>query len=268
MPAPSSGLFRSSELTFCRIAPNPGVMRLEGTNSYLLGSPEAKGRVLVDPGPRTESHLNDLRSAGNIELVLITHRHPDHSESSRWFYETHGIPVRAFEASQCYGGPPLADGEVLHYAGVSIRVLATPGHTSDSVSFYLPQDGPGGSVITGDAILGRGTTVLCHPDGRLEDYLQSLRKLSALGSATVLPGHGSQLPDLRAVCEEYTQHRLRRLQEIEASLESLGDSASIDSITDSVYRGIDSGLRPAAEMSVAAQVEYLLRRKVTGRALK
>ncbi len=69
-----------------------------------------------------------------------------------------------------------------------MRVIATPGHTSDSLCFHLPGDGTHGSVLTGDTILGSGTTVLDYPDGTLGDYLASLDRLEQLGPATVLPG--------------------------------------------------------------------------------
>ena len=73
------------------------------------------------------------------------------------------------------------------------KVLATPGHSSDSLSFLLPGEAGAGAVLTGDTVLGRGTTVVAHPDGVLGDYLASLRRLRELGDWTVLPGHGPAL---------------------------------------------------------------------------
>ena len=61
--------------------------------------------------------------------------------------------------------------------GLELRVVSTPGHTADSLSFHLPADR---AVLTGDTVLGRGTTMVAHPDGRLGDYLDSLRRLQAL----------------------------------------------------------------------------------------
>ena len=142
-------------------------MSLDGTNSYLIGVPESARTVVVDPGPLDEGHLADLAGAGKVELILITHRHRDHTEAAAEFHRLTGAPVRALDPAHCHGGTPLVGGETIHAAGVEVRVLATPGHTSDSVSFHLPQDGPAGSVLTGDTILGRGTTVLDFPDGTL-----------------------------------------------------------------------------------------------------
>ncbi|MHA7294280.1 MBL fold metallo-hydrolase [Arthrobacter sp. HLT1-21] len=262
MPSPpASGLIVSSLLTRYRLAPNPGPMSLEGTNSYVLAAPvEGKGRrpvVVVDPGPLDEEHLSGLASAGRVDLVLITHRHRDHTEASERFHQLTGAPVRAMDPAHCHGGDPLTDGEEITAAGVSIRVLATPGHTSDSVCFHLPDDGDTGSVLTGDTILGRGTTIIDYPDGRLGPYLDSLEKLSALGPASVLPAHGPMLPDLAAISLVYRQHRHERLGQIRAALAQLGADAAVQDVADLVYADVDSSVRRAAEASVAAQLDYL-----------
>ena len=138
-----------------------------------------------------------------------------------------GAPVRAADPAHCHGAPPLQDGETIRAAGTDIRVLATPGHTSDSLCFHLPQDGPHGSVLTGDTILGSGTTVLDYPDGTLRDYLDSLDRLERLGPATVLPAHGPVLPALDAVARAYRDHRQGRLEQVRAALAALGADAGV-----------------------------------------
>ncbi|MFJ6456968.1 MBL fold metallo-hydrolase [Paenarthrobacter sp. NPDC091669] len=252
-----SSLQRSSELTRFRLAPNPGPMSLDGTNSYIIGVPGSGRVAVVDPGPADEGHLAALAAAGAVEVVLITHRHADHTEASARFHQLTGAPVRAASQEHCHGGEPLMDGEVLTVGGVEIRVVATPGHTSDSVCFHLPGDGPHGSVLTGDTILGRGTTVLDYPDGRLGDYLASLDRLEALGPATLLPAHGPMLPALDVKCREYRDHRIQRLAQITAALKHLGQDAAISAVTDAVYPDVDPSVRWAAETSVAAQLDYL-----------
>ncbi|QSZ49226.1 MBL fold metallo-hydrolase [Arthrobacter sp. D5-1] len=253
----SSSLQRSSDLTRFRLAPNPGPMSLDGTNSYIIGAPGSGHVAVVDPGPADERHLAVLAAAGTVDVVLITHRHADHTEASARFHQLTGAPVRAASAEHCHGGEPLTDGEVLTAGGVEIRVVATPGHTSDSVCFHLPGDGPVGSVLTGDTILGRGTTVLDYPDGRLGDYLASLDRLEALGPAILLPAHGPVLPALDEKCREYRDHREQRLDQIRAALKNLGPDASISAVTDAVYPDVDPSVRWAAETSVAAQLDYL-----------
>ncbi|TQJ32894.1 MBL fold metallo-hydrolase [Arthrobacter sp. SLBN-122] len=249
---------RSSALTQFILAPNPGPMSLDGTNSYLLGAPDHSSLVIVDPGPLDETHLNALASAGVVELILVTHRHADHTAGAGRLHALTGAPVRAADPDHCHGGgEPLVRGEVIHAAGVEIAVLATPGHTSDSVCFHLPADGHNGSVLTGDTVLGRGTTVLDYPDGTLGDYLASLDRLEALGPATVLPAHGPVLPSLAAIVRDYRTHRQERLAQIRAALDRLGQNAAVGEVADAVYSDVGPSVRRAAELSVAAQLDYL-----------
>ena len=234
-------------------------MSLDGTNSYVISASHTNASVVVvvDPGPADEGHLRRLADAGQVELILVTHRHADHTAGSLRLQELTGAPVRAADARHCHGGAPLRDGETIRAAGVSIQVLATPGHTSDSVCFHLPDDGARGSVLTGDTILGRGTTVLDYPDGALGDYLESLDRLEALGGAAVLPAHGPVLPSLETITRAYRAHRLERLEQIREALEGLGRDAAVAAVTDAVYADVDPSVRRAAEMSVAAQLDYL-----------
>jgi glyoxylase-like metal-dependent hydrolase (beta-lactamase superfamily II) len=256
-PDPSRGVVRSSALTCFRLAPNPGPMSLRGTNSYVVSAPGAAGTVIVDPGPLDEQHLQALAGAGHVELILLTHRHADHTAAAERFAGLTGAPVRAADPALCSGGSPLRDGEVIHAAGVEIRVVATPGHTSDSVCFHLPGDGVQGSVLTGDTILGLGTTVLDYPDGTLGDYLRSLDRLEELGPATVLPAHGAVLTALDTIVREYRDHRQDRLAQIRSALADLGGDAGVAEVADAVYADVDPAVRPAAERSVAAQLHYL-----------
>lgn len=247
----------TSDLTRRLVAPNPGPMTLDGTNSYVVQAPGSTTVVVVDPGPDDDGHLRALAAAGDVELVLVTHHHPDHTAGVPRFAELTEAPVRAVDPAFCVDAAPLADGEVIRAAGVDIRVLATPGHTADSVCFVLAADGPNGSVLTGDTILGRGTTIIDHPGGTLSDYLRSLEALGELGAATVLPAHGPVLPDLAAVARAYILHRAERLDQVRAALADLGADAPAELVTDRVYADADASVRSAAESSVRAQLAYL-----------
>jgi glyoxylase-like metal-dependent hydrolase (beta-lactamase superfamily II) len=254
----NAAIRRSSALTEYLLAPNPGPMSLDGTNSYVLSATGGAGVAIVDPGPLDDGHLRRLAAAGPVELILITHRHADHTAGSLMLSELTGAAVRAADPGHCHGGgKPLEDGEVIQAAGVEVRVLATPGHTSDSVCFHLPGDGEHGSVLTGDTILGRGTTMLDYPDGKLGDYLASLDRLERLGAAAVLPAHGPVLASVEVIAKAYRDHRQERLAQIRDALRRLGEGAGVGEITDAVYADVGPSVRRAAETSVAAQLDYL-----------
>jgi glyoxylase-like metal-dependent hydrolase (beta-lactamase superfamily II) len=232
---------------------NPGIMTLDGTNTWVLRGPGSDELVVVDPGPDDDEHLQRIADLGDISLVLISHRHGDHTDGIDKLVEHTGAVVRSVASGFLRGlGGPLTDGEVIDAAGVRITVLATPGHTADSVSFLLDD-----AVLTGDTVLGRGTTVIDGEDGSLRDYLESLRRLQGLGPHTVLPGHGPDLADLEAVTARYLAHREERLDQVRGALRVLGEDASARQIVEHVYTDVDEKLWDAAEWSVQAQLDYL-----------
>ncbi|UOQ90066.1 MBL fold metallo-hydrolase [Agromyces endophyticus] len=262
------------------LAPNPGPMTLDGTNSYLLQAPGTRSTIVVDPGPADAGHL-ELLAALPVELVLITHHHADHTEAIDAFARMTGAPVRAIDPAFCRDADPLIDGERITAAGIELEVVATPGHTADSACFALVGEAPAApgtgvvpaappsplAVLTGDTVLGRGTTIIADPDGALGAYLDSLERLRSLGTpgpVAVLPGHGPALPDLAAICGAYLAHRAERLDQVRAALARLGvdaAAASVGAVTDVVYADTDAAVRGAAEASMRAQLKYLRDRR-------
>jgi glyoxylase-like metal-dependent hydrolase (beta-lactamase superfamily II) len=189
---------------------------------------------------------------------LLTHGHEDHSAGARRLHELTAAPVRALDPAHRYGGAGLVEGDVVAAAGIELRVWATPGHTADSLSFLLdPGDGTPSAVLTGDTILGRGTTVVAYPDGDLADYLISLRRLAELGPIGVLPGHGPELASAGDAARAYLAHRAERLEQVRAARDQLGPDAGARAIVEAVYADVDPVLWPAAELSVRAQLAYL-----------
>ncbi|CAM5477020.1 MBL fold metallo-hydrolase [Streptomyces tanashiensis] len=243
------------------LAPNPSAMTLDGTNTWLLSEPGSGLAVVVDPGPLDDGHLRHVidtaeKLGKRIALTLLTHGHPDHAEGAGRFAELTGTAVRALDPALRLGDEGLGAGDVVTVGGLELRVVPTPGHTSDSLSFHLPADR---AVLTGDTILGRGTTMVAHPDGRLGDYLDSLRRLRSLtvddGVHTVLPGHGPVLEDAQGAVEFYLAHRASRLAQVETAVEAGYRTAA--EVVAHVYADVDRSLWPAAELSVRAQLEYL-----------
>lgn len=238
---------------------NPGPMTLDGTNTWVVSVPDSGERIVVDPGEDDGVHLERLADGPPVAAVVLTHRHPDHAGGIGRFVELTGAPVYAADPALTAGTDPLADGDVIAGAGVELTVLATPGHTSDSVSLLL--DGPGAgspALLAGDTVLGRGTAVIAHPDGALGPYLTSLRRIADLPAGTpVLPGHGPELPDARDAATAYLEHRRQRLEQVRDALGRLGPDATPRQVVEVVYADVDTSLWDAAELSVRAQLDHL-----------
>ncbi len=246
-------LRRVTDTASVLLCDNPGPLTLDGTNTWVLQGPSSDELVVVDPGPDDVAHVDRIAALGRIALILISHKHGDHTDAIDKLVDRTGAVVRAVGSGFLRGlGGPLSDGEVIDAAGLRIKVLATPGHTADSLSFVLD-----GAVLTADTVLGRGTTVIDNEDGSLRDYLESLRRLHGLGPLAVLPGHGPDLADLEAVTQAYLAHREERLDQVRAALRVLGEDASARAIVEHVYTDVDEKLWPHAEWSVQAQLNYL-----------
>jgi len=256
----------------CVLAPNADVMTLDGTNTWVLREPGARRSVVVDPGPSILTHLDAVAErAGEVAVVLLTHHHLDHSEAAREFAERMGCGVRALDPAYRLGSEGLGEGDVVAVDGLEVHVVATPGHTADSLSFLLPAEA---AVLTGDTVLGRGTTVVAHPDGQLGAYLESLDRLHALAEerevTSIWPGHGPVIDDALAALDYYRAHRAERLAQVEAAVATLRDrphpeGVAVDDlprqVVEIVYADVDPVLWGAAELSVRAQLAYLADRR-------
>lgn len=258
----------------CVLAPNPNIMTLDGTNTWVLREPGARRCIVVDPGPEIPEHLDAVAErAGEVSVVLLTHGHADHSAAARSFAERMGCGVRALDPAHRLGSEGLADGDVVEADGLEVRVVGTPGHSADSLSFLLPAER---AVLTGDTVLGRGTTVVAHPDGRLGAYLSSLDRLHDLAESNeataVWPGHGPVIDDALTVLDYYLAHRMERLEQVRQALRELSSSAVVApgttpydlpeqglarAVVEKVYADVDPILWGAAELSVRAQLAYL-----------
>jgi len=159
-----------------------------GCRSYLIADPETKQAAIVDPlRERVDDYL-DLIQAKRYQLVytIETHTHADHLSGSPRLKEltgakmlmSAGTPVSCVDRG-------LSDGDVIELGKLRIEVIATPGHTSDSVCLVLPD-----RVLTGDTLLigGCGRTDL--PSGDSISLFHSLQRLLTLNDDTaVFPAH-------------------------------------------------------------------------------
>jgi glyoxylase-like metal-dependent hydrolase (beta-lactamase superfamily II) len=174
-------LRRVTDTASVLLCDNRGMLTLDGTNTWVLQGPGSDEMVIVDPGPDDDEHVGRIAGLGKIALVLISHKHGDHTDAIDKLVDRTGATVRAVGSGFLRGlGGPLSDGEVIDAAGLRITVMATPGHTADSLSFLVDD-----AVLTADTVLGRGTTVIDNEDGSLRQYMESLRRLHGLGRRAV-----------------------------------------------------------------------------------
>jgi glyoxylase-like metal-dependent hydrolase (beta-lactamase superfamily II) len=238
------------------LAPNPGVRELEGTNTWVVGDPPA---VVIDPGPEDAGHLNEIaRSAGLVGAIALTHVHPDHAPGALPLASATGAPV--FAARPAEGMRRIRDGETVSTGSTALSVIATPGHTPDHLAFHAPA---AGSLFTGDAVLGRGTSVIDPPEGDLTAYLRSLRRMRDLSPRTIYPGHGPVVLRAIATLDEYLEHRAMREGQILTAID--GAWRSIDELVEEIYAEYPADVLALAARSVLA---HLLKLEVEGRAEK
>ena len=242
------------------VAPNPGPMTLDGTNTYVIGEPGAGEVIVVDPGPNDPAHRE--RVAGVLDrrdvavtMVLVTHHHADHAEAARPWAARFGCELAAPTREVAGpGGRVVRHGERLKVAGTTVTAVATPGHSADHTS-YRTDHGP---LLTGDHVIGRGTSVVAYPDGDLAAYLTSLERILELDADTFYPGHGPALDgeaDPNEVVRFYLEHRRFRERQILALLEEGPQHTT--RIVRRIYADVDERVLPAAAASTRAALEKL-----------
>lgn len=245
------------ELTYRVLAPNPSPMTLEGTNTYLLGMAEQGERIVVDPGPDLSPHRSAVDRAlahlgADVVAVIVTHHHADHAEASGWA-QAWEAPLLAFDPGLVPGARRLHAGQRLRVAGITLDAVHTPGHASDHVCLRIDETG---AVLSGDHVLGRGTSVVAWPDGELDAYVASLHRLRDLAPVRLDPGHGPSVDRPADTIEEYLAHREERTRQI---LRAMHDGATTPrAIAARVYADVDPVLHPPAERSVRAHLAKLL----------
>jgi glyoxylase-like metal-dependent hydrolase (beta-lactamase superfamily II) len=193
-----------------------------------------------------------------ISIATITHHHADHSGNLKWAKEflKADITIPSNGRALLKGRIPakvetLKDGDVIDLdGGVRVQVLATPGHSVDSLCFYIEEEGV---LFSGDTLLGSSTTTV----GDLGSYRRSLERLLALPNLKVIcPGHGKIVNDPRERLQMYVDHRNMREDQILKVLEGGGAVSSWD-IMLQLYPDIDKRLRRAADNNVRSHLKQL-----------
>lgn len=239
-------------------------MTLTGTNTYLVGDPTDGDLVVVDPGPTLPGHRSAIEAAaadrrGRIAAVVVTHHHHDHAEAVGWAADW-GVDALTFDTGRTPGTRALGHGSHVAAGGVALIAHHQPGHTADHLCLQVPSTG---AVLTGDHVLGEGTTVIAWPDGDLGQYLDSLRALRALDPLVLYPGHGEVIDDPAGRIDALLAHRQERTHQIVAALAD--GPVTVDQIVTVVYPDLPDALRSAAALSVTAHLTDLARDGVARR---
>lgn len=233
------------------LAPNPGLLTLEGTNTWVVGDGPS---LVVDPGPADDAHLAEVvREARGVAAILLTHDHVDHAEAAAALAAMTGAPLVAARAA---GAERLRDGQTFRARGAELVAVATPGHSADHVAFHQPATG---ALYTGDAVLGRGTSVVDPPDGDLAQYLRSLRRMRELAPRTIHPGHGPLVLRATAKLDEYLRHRADREGQVLAALARR--PMTPEDLVPEVYPALDPAAHGVAARTMLA---HLLKLQLDG----
>ncbi len=243
---------------------NPGPFTGPGTNTYLLGT--GKRRILLDPGQGVDGYLDFLEQAmervgcEGLQEIVLTHGHPDHIGGCRQVMDHFGAlsvkkkPWPEVDAAYDFEITPIDDGDRVSTEGVTLRAIHTPGHAPDHLCFAIEEEG---SLISGDNVLGVGTTVIPASTGDLAQYMDSLERLLADEPGRIYPAHGPCIEDGPAKIREYIAHRLARDDQILAAME--GGANEVPAIVEIVYAAYPKALHAAAGQSVTSHLLKLER---------
>jgi glyoxylase-like metal-dependent hydrolase (beta-lactamase superfamily II)/8-oxo-dGTP pyrophosphatase MutT (NUDIX family) len=243
---------RLSPLVHVVLAPNPGVMTGPGTNTYIVGTGPS---VIIDPAVDDAGYVDEVvAKAGEVSVILVTHRHSDHVGGALAIAARTGAPIRAFGPQDAGGAPvvPIADGDAVSAGGTILRTLHCPGHASDHLCWWMEG---AATLFAGDNVLGEGTAVIAPPDGDMRAYLSSLHRLLELHIDRIYPGHFRWLDGGTKVLQGYIDHRRDREKQVLDAL-TLG-SQTVEDVVARVYTDTPPHLHPVAAYSVLAHLEML-----------
>jgi len=240
------------------------------SNTYLVGDREM---ALIDPGSGDEAELQRLfdliemlgTDQRKVQVVLLTHHHPDHVAGVEAVRQRYGVKVGAHPetAKHVRVDFSIDDGQwiplVYSQDDWNLRAIHTPGHTRGHLCFYHPRTR---SLFSGDHVVGGvGTVIIDPPEGDMADYVRSLERLAKLGAETLFPGHGAPQGAVARRLRHLLEHRLEREAKVVAALDR--EPRTLQALIERVYVDTPRELWPYAERSLLA---HLLKLEAEGRA--
>ena len=252
------------------VADNPSKFTAWGTGTYIVGD---EAVVVIDPGPALDTHVDALLRVlrgESLAAVLITHTHADHSPAAAALCAATGASTFAFGPHPVDEGTESTDseehgdvdfvpdvevghGDVLQFGGATFECLHTPGHISNHVCYSWSG---GDALFTGDHVMGWSTSVISPPEGRVPDYLDSLRLLLGRDETVYYPTHGPPITSPHAHVRALLEHRLERERQIVALL---GDGPrTVAELVAVMYADVRPELHEPAGRSVTAHLIALI----------
>ncbi len=248
------------------VAPNPSKYTAWGTGTYLVGDGPV---AIIDPGPALAEHVEALLRAVHGEAVthvLITHTHGDHSPAAAAIVDATGA------ATYGYGPHPVAadaevpdaeehadlafrpdvtvrHGDVVRVGEHELECVHTPGHLSNHVCWSWRN---AGALFSGDHVMGWSTSVISPPDGRISDYLDSLRLLLDRDEAVYYPTHGPPITSPHDHVRALLEHRLERERQIVSLLRA--GPRRVGELVAVMYADVRPELHEPAGRSVTAHL--------------
>jgi len=242
-------------------APNPSVFTGQGTNSYLIGN---KDITLIDPGPNIQEHIDEIIKLGdgNIKRIVVTHTHTDHSPAALPISKILNVPMygrlvdgdSSWEDETFSPDVVLKDLDKIETEEYILEAIHTPGHASNHFCFLIKNLN---CLITGDHIMDGSTVVIGPPDGNMDDYLNSLKRLLTLQIDFFAPGHGNFMHEPKKTIQSIIRHSLARESKTLRKLEDFGKN-TINELVKYVYDDVPEQLHPIAKFSLEAHLIKLI----------
>jgi glyoxylase-like metal-dependent hydrolase (beta-lactamase superfamily II) len=242
------------------LAPNASLMTGPGTNTIIVGG-GVEGATVIDPAVEDSSYLDtiieDGADRGDIRRILITHGHHDHVGGINALQKRLHVEVFAYSKKNVPQADfEIEDGMTFPAGDDTLRAIYTPGHVNDHLCFYLEGQR---ILFAGDVVAGTGTVVIIPPEGDMQEYFDTLRRLQDMDIAQIVPAHGPVITNPQAKLAEYVAHRLQREQQVLDALEELPRGSTIPELVKQIYFDVDPSYHPVAAWSVEAHLIKLER---------